>query len=99
MKITRAALVRHEDLFARAFASQDLAPARPLYAPDVVYVSPTVRLYGWPASQGLGIHSRQDAKPPREEGKRLAGLGPAGPGSFFALGVLARASFRKTQSL
>src|SRR5262249_40518167 len=35
--------------FARAFAARDLALVRPLYDPAVVYVSPTVRLFGWPA--------------------------------------------------
>jgi ketosteroid isomerase-like protein len=46
---TERALVEQEERFARAFASADLALARPLYHPDVVYVSPTVRLFGWPA--------------------------------------------------
>ncbi len=31
------------------FAARDPALARDLYAPDVVYVSPTVRLFDWPA--------------------------------------------------
>jgi ketosteroid isomerase-like protein len=39
---------RQEALLARAFAAGDLEIARPLYAPDVVYVSPTVRLFDWP---------------------------------------------------
>jgi ketosteroid isomerase-like protein len=35
--------------FARAFSEGDLSIARPLYHPDVVYLSPTVRLFDWPA--------------------------------------------------
>jgi ketosteroid isomerase-like protein len=42
-------LAEQEDRFARAFASRDLSIVRPLYRPDVVYLSPTVRLFGWPA--------------------------------------------------
>lgn len=38
-----------EATFARAFAAKDLELARPLYDPAVVYVSPTVRLFDWPA--------------------------------------------------
>ncbi len=47
--ITAQTLAEQEDIFARAFASADLQIARPLYRPDVVYISPTVRLFGWPA--------------------------------------------------
>jgi ketosteroid isomerase-like protein len=39
---------RQEAVFARAFAERDLEIVRPLYHPDVVYLSPTVRLFGWP---------------------------------------------------
>ena len=42
-------LVAQEETFARAFGARDLEIARPLYHPEVVYVSPTVRLFGWPA--------------------------------------------------
>jgi ketosteroid isomerase-like protein len=42
-------LAGQEACFARAFASRDLSIARPLYQPDVVYLSPTVRLFGRPA--------------------------------------------------
>ena len=45
---TLDAIDRQEALFARAFAGPDLALARPLYDPGVVYVSPTVRLFDWP---------------------------------------------------
>ena len=45
---TEHALVEQEECFARAFAAGDVGIARPLYDPGVVYVSPTVRLYGWP---------------------------------------------------
>ena len=44
-----AGLVAQEERFARAFSQGDLSIARPLYHPDVVYLSPTVRLFGWPA--------------------------------------------------
>jgi ketosteroid isomerase-like protein len=47
--ISEPALVAQEERFARAFAAGDLTLARALYHPDVVYVSPTVRLFGWPA--------------------------------------------------
>ena len=47
--ITASALAQQEECLARAFGSGDLAIARPLYHPDVVYLSPTVRLFGWPA--------------------------------------------------
>jgi ketosteroid isomerase-like protein len=43
------ALVAQEACFSRAFAAGDPAIARGLYQPDVVYVSPTVRLFDWPA--------------------------------------------------
>ncbi|HYY06263.1 MAG TPA: nuclear transport factor 2 family protein, partial [Candidatus Limnocylindria bacterium] len=47
--IDEPALVAQEERFARAFAAGDLSIVRALYHPDVVYVSPTVRLFGWPA--------------------------------------------------
>ncbi len=47
--MTPEGLATQEAAFARAFAVGDPGLARDLYCPDVVYVSPTVRLYGWPA--------------------------------------------------
>ena len=47
--ISEPALVAQEERFARAFAAGDLSLARGLYHSDVLYVSPTVRLFGWPA--------------------------------------------------
>jgi ketosteroid isomerase-like protein len=47
-RVTLDDVDRQEAIFARAFAAGDPALARALYAPDVVYVSPTVRLYDWP---------------------------------------------------
>jgi len=47
--ISEEALIAQEARFARAFAAGDPAITRDLYQPDVVYVSPTVRLYDWPA--------------------------------------------------
>jgi ketosteroid isomerase-like protein len=41
-------LMAQEATFARAFAARDLSLVRDLYAPDVVYLSPTVRLFDWP---------------------------------------------------
>lgn len=38
-----------EQRFAAAFGASDISRAESLYAPDVVYVSPTTRLFGWPA--------------------------------------------------
>ena len=52
--ISEDALRAQEACFARAFAEADPAIARELYQPDVVYVSPTVRLFDWPAEiQGV----------------------------------------------
>ena len=48
-EIDERRLLAQEQVFARAFAVQDLALARPLYHDDVVYLSPTVRLFDWPA--------------------------------------------------
>lgn len=47
--ISEEALLGQEACFARAFAAGDPGIARELYQPDVVYVSPTVRLFDWPA--------------------------------------------------
>jgi ketosteroid isomerase-like protein len=47
--ITAATLQEQERLFALAFAAGDIERARPLYHPHVVYISPTVRLFDWPA--------------------------------------------------
>jgi ketosteroid isomerase-like protein len=47
--VTAATLEEQERLFALAFAAADIEQARPLYHPDVVYLSPTVRLFDWPA--------------------------------------------------
>jgi ketosteroid isomerase-like protein len=45
--ITPEAIERQEAVFARAFAAGDLEIVRPLYHDDVVYLSPTVRLFDW----------------------------------------------------
>ena len=45
----RVWIASQEERFSRAFAAGDLEPTRELYHPDVVYVSPTVRLFDWPA--------------------------------------------------
>ena len=42
------ALDEQEARFAAAYAAGDIARARELYRPDLVYLSPTTRLYGWP---------------------------------------------------
>jgi len=46
--ITPTTIVQQEAVFARAFAAGDPGLARSLYCDDVVYVSPAVRLHGWP---------------------------------------------------
>ena len=46
--ISEETLLAQEACFARAFAAGDPTVARDLYQPDVVYVSPTVRLFDWP---------------------------------------------------
>jgi ketosteroid isomerase-like protein len=48
MGISEDALRTQEAVFARAFADGDPELARDLYQPDVVYLSPTVRLFDWP---------------------------------------------------
>ena len=48
-RIDEAALRRQEECFAEAFRAHDVEIARPLYRSDVIYLSPTVRLYDWPA--------------------------------------------------
>ena len=47
--ITAGRLADQETRFAQAFAARDLELVRPLYHPQVVYLSPTVRLFGWPS--------------------------------------------------
>ena len=47
--ISEEALLAREACLARAFADGDPAVARDLYQSDVVYVSPTVRRFDWPA--------------------------------------------------
>ena len=49
MPVTDEMLRIQEERFATAFAAGDPGLARELYHPAVVYVSPTVRLFGWPA--------------------------------------------------
>lgn len=46
--LDESTLVAQEAVFAGAFAAHDVTVARALYHPDVVYLSPTVRLFGWP---------------------------------------------------
>ena len=48
MSITAEQLRDQEALFSEAFAKRDLSLVRPLYHPEVLYLSPTVRLFGWP---------------------------------------------------
>jgi ketosteroid isomerase-like protein len=52
--LSLGALDAQEEIFASAFAAGDISLARALYAADVVYLSPTVRLFGWP-SRIVGI--------------------------------------------
>ncbi|HLM96604.1 MAG TPA: nuclear transport factor 2 family protein [Acidimicrobiales bacterium] len=47
--LSLAAVDAQEERLAAAFARGDIAMATALYQPDVVYVSPTTRLFGWPA--------------------------------------------------
>ena len=47
--VTAEALQRQETVFSQAFAASDLGIVRALYDPEVVYISPTVRLFGWEA--------------------------------------------------
>ncbi|MGH7822991.1 MAG: nuclear transport factor 2 family protein [Candidatus Binatia bacterium] len=45
---TPEALDRQEEIFRQAFEAGDIRIARDLYHSEVVYRSPTVRLFGWP---------------------------------------------------
>jgi ketosteroid isomerase-like protein len=47
--ITPEQLDAQEGTMAAAFAAGDVQATRALYNSDVVYLSPTTRLYGWPA--------------------------------------------------
>jgi len=47
-RIDASLLTTQERLFAEAFAAGDIGRSRVLYCEDVVYLSPTVRLYDWP---------------------------------------------------
>lgn len=47
--ITPATLHEQERVFALAIAANEVEQARVLYHPNVVYLSPTVRLFDWPA--------------------------------------------------
>jgi ketosteroid isomerase-like protein len=47
--VSLEAVDAQEERFAAAFGAGDITTAESLYAPDVVYVSPTTRLFGWPA--------------------------------------------------
>lgn len=46
MAVTLELIDAQEERFADAFAAGDIEQARSLYHPDVVYVSPTTRLFG-----------------------------------------------------
>jgi hypothetical protein len=46
--LTLAAIDAQEVVLADAFRSGEIAGAGHLYHPDVVYSSPTTRLFGWP---------------------------------------------------
>ncbi|HEY5251854.1 MAG TPA: hypothetical protein VIJ09_09345, partial [Acidimicrobiales bacterium] len=46
--LTLAAIDAQEAVLADAFRLGDIVAARHLYHPDVVYLSPTTRLFGWP---------------------------------------------------
>jgi ketosteroid isomerase-like protein len=46
--ITPATIDDQEEAFAGAFRSGDISRAGRLYHRDVVYLSPTTRLFGWP---------------------------------------------------
>lgn len=47
--LSLAAVDAQEERLAVAFATGDVSMAKALYQPDVVYISPTTRLFGWPA--------------------------------------------------
>jgi len=47
--ITLEDLDRQEARMAGAFGTGEVSGTRDLYDPDVVYLSPTTRLFGWPA--------------------------------------------------
>lgn len=48
-RLTLEAVDAQEDRFAAAFRAGDITLAADLYDPGVVYLSPTTRLFDWPA--------------------------------------------------
>jgi ketosteroid isomerase-like protein len=46
--VTLATIDHQEAVFAAAFRSGDISGAGALYHRDIVYLSPTTRLFGWP---------------------------------------------------
>jgi ketosteroid isomerase-like protein len=46
--VTLELIDAQEEQFAAAFSAAKLEMVRQLYHPEVVYVSPTTRLFGWP---------------------------------------------------
>jgi ketosteroid isomerase-like protein len=46
--ITVETIDAQEEIFAAAFRAGRISDAGQLYDPDVVYLSPTTRLFGWP---------------------------------------------------
>jgi ketosteroid isomerase-like protein len=46
--VTLEGIDDQETVFAAAFRAGDISGAGPLYHADVVYLSPTTRLFGWP---------------------------------------------------
>ncbi|HXQ61507.1 MAG TPA: nuclear transport factor 2 family protein [Acidimicrobiales bacterium] len=47
-RVTLQAIDDQEEVFAAAFRAGDISGARRLYHDDIVYLSPTTRLFGWP---------------------------------------------------
>lgn len=54
MTVTLEEIDAQEERFSRAFAAGDISQARDLYHPEVVYLSPTTRLFDWrPRVEGI----------------------------------------------
>ena len=71
--ISEDTLLAQEACFARAFADGDPAVARDLYQPDVVYVSPTVRLVDHHVRRAQAFRTPGPGRTPRARTPRPRG--------------------------
>ena len=58
--LTEQGLIQQEEIFSECYGKGDIQPARALYHPDLVYVSPTFRIIGRPSWAMTGIEAGLD---------------------------------------